>query len=67
MLVGTKIARFRDGLSSQFFLFFFYFFFFSFYFFFCGRERVGGGRGAGGLLRGKKIPATQWNIAFLLN
>ena len=38
MLVGTKIARFRDGLSSQFF------------FFSCGRECVwgGGGRGAGG-------------------
>ena len=32
---------------------------------------MGGGRGAGGgagrLLRGTKIPATQWNIAFLLN
>ena len=27
----------------------------------------GGGRGAGGLLRGTKIPATHWNIAFLLN
>ena len=26
MLVGTKIARFRDGLSSQFFFFFFFFF-----------------------------------------
>ena len=38
MLVGTKIARFRDGLSSQFF-----------FFFSCGRECVwGGGRGAGG-------------------
>ena len=38
MLVGTKIARFRDGLSSQFFFFFF------------AVESVcgGGGRGAGG-------------------
>ena len=39
MLVGTKIARFRDGLSSQFF------------FFFLAVESVcggGGGRGAGG-------------------
>ena len=62
MLVGTKIARFRDGLSSQFFFFFFFWFFFL-------RSRAcgGGGRGAGGLLRGTKIPATQWNIAFLLN
>ena len=63
MLVGTKIARFRDGLSSQFFFFFFSFFFF----FFCGREPLGGEGGAGRLLRGTKIPATQWNIAFLLN
>ena len=64
MLVGTKIARFRDGLSSQFFFFFFFFFLRS-------RACVGGGRGAGGgagrLLRGTKIPATQWNIAFVLN
>ena len=67
VLVGTKIARFRDGLSSQFFFVFFCFCFC----FFCGRERVGGGGGLGGgagrLLRGTKIPATQWNIAFLLN
>ena len=41
MLVGTKIARFRDGLSSQFFFVFFCFCFC----FFCGRERVGGGGG----------------------
>ena len=43
MLVGTKIARFRDGLSSQFFFFFLFFFFFAV-------ESVcgGGGRGAGG-------------------
>ena len=61
MLVGTKIARFRDGLSSQFFFFFFFFFFFG------GLWVGGGGGGAGGLLRGTKIPATQWNIAFLLN
>ena len=27
----------------------------------------GGLGGAGRLLRGTKIPATQWNIAFLLN
>ena len=45
MLVGTKIARFRDGLSSQFF----FFFFFSFFFFLRSRACVrGGGRGAGG-------------------
>ena len=42
MLVGTKIARFRDGLSSQFFFLLF------FLFFFCGRERVGGGGVGGG-------------------
>ena len=66
MLVGTKIARFRDGLSSQFF--FFFFFSFCFCFFFFSVEWVGGGGGgAGGVLRGTKIPATQWNIAFLLN
>ena len=41
MLVGTKIARFRDGLSSQFFFFFFFFAVESV----CGG---GGGRGAGG-------------------
>ena len=40
MLVGTKIARFRDGLSSQFFFFFF--------FFGVGCGCGGGGRGAGG-------------------
>ena len=28
---------------------------------------AGGGGGGGWLLRGTKIPATQWNIAFLLN
>ena len=64
MLVGTKIARFRDGLSSQFFFFFFFFFFLR------SRACVGGEGGLGGagrLLRGTKIPATQWNIAFLLN
>ena len=43
MLVGTKIARFRDGLSSQFFSFFFFFFFFFF-----SVESVGGGGGGGG-------------------
>ena len=42
MLVGTKIARFRDGLSSQFFSFFFFFFFFA------GESGCGGGGGAGG-------------------
>ena len=45
MLVGTKIARFRDGLSSQFFFFFLFFFFF---FFFAVESVCGGGRGAGG-------------------
>ena len=40
MLVGTKIARFRDGLSSQFFFFFF--------FFFLGWGGGGGGGGGGG-------------------
>ena len=44
MLVGTKIARFRDGLSSQFFFFFLFFFFF----FFAVESVCGGGRGAGG-------------------
>ena len=32
-----------------------------------GLEGAGGAGGAGRLLRGTKIPATQWNIAFLLN
>ena len=45
MLVGTKIARFRDGLSSQFF---FFFFFFVFFFFLRSRACVGGGGGLGG-------------------
>ena len=43
MLVGTKIARFRDGLSSQFF-----FFFFVFFFFLRSRACVGGGEGGWG-------------------
>ena len=43
MLVGTKIARFRDGLSSLFFFFFFLFFFFS-----RSRACVGGGEGGWG-------------------
>ena len=49
MLVGTKIARFRDGLSSQFFFFFLFFFFF-----FWGRVRVGGG-GVGGVGGGEAV------------
>ena len=43
----------------------FFLFSFFFLFLFCGREPFGGGGGAGRLLRGTKIPATQWNIAFL--
>ena len=45
MLVGTKIARFRDGLSSQFF---FCFFLFLFLFFLRSRACGGGGGGLGG-------------------
>ena len=44
MLVGTKIARFRDGLSSQFF----FLFFFCFVFFFAVESVWGGGEGGWG-------------------
>ena len=64
MLVGTKIARFRDGLSSQFFFFFFSFFFFR------GRERVGGGGGRGGLEAAKRhensCDSVEHSIPFKL-
>ena len=46
MLVGTKIARFRDGLSSQFF--FLFFFCFVLFFLFFAVESVWGGGGGGG-------------------
>ena len=45
MLVGTKIARFRDGLSSQFFLLLLFLLFFFVFCFFAVESVCGGGKG----------------------
>ena len=69
MLVGTKIARFRDGLSSQFFFFFFFFFLFLFFFFFfLGGLRVGGGGGGWGAVKRQEnsCDSVEHSIPFKL-